>query len=251
MFEEIFKRVLDKLAGPDFWIALGFLAAGVICWLLSGTKTHKKKVRRKKIGMALLLGLVCGAAIWMHHSFFLREPVFPKNVTGILVMRVVGDDAVDSLQAALVEKLNRELQEAGDQHIEVHAGRDRLDDSNGLPAAHARAQVIGQRLNAELVVWGRKIGGKEFYPYITVTAAPENAGGSRTGSWGDNATASWGGTWSDPFRNWSVKSERAAVVVQNMAELHLPKELEDEPFYLIHFLAGYSYYVQMNYEEAL
>jgi tetratricopeptide (TPR) repeat protein len=245
MFEEIFKRVLDKLTGADFWIALGFLAAGVICWLLMGTKTHEKKVRRKQIGIALLLGLVGGAAIWMNHSFFLREPVFSENVTGILVMRVVGDDALDSLQAALVENLNREVQEeAGNQWIEVHAGRDRLDDSNGLPAAHARAQIIGQRLNAKLVIWGRKIGEKEFYPYITVTATPENATAS-------GATASWSGLWSDPFGYWSVKNERAAAVVHNIAELHLPKELEDEPFYLIHFAVGYSYYVQTNYEEAL
>jgi tetratricopeptide (TPR) repeat protein len=163
----------------------------------------------------------------MNHSFFLREPVFSKDVTGILVMRIVGDDALDSLQAAVVEKLNRGLQEeAGDQQIEVHAGRDRLDDSNGLPAAHQRAHIIGQRLNAKLVIWGRKIGEKEFYPYITVLETPDT-------------------------EDWSAKSERAAVVVQNIAELHLPKEFEDELFYLIHFTAGYSYYLQRDYKEAL
>jgi len=225
MLEEIFKRVLDKLTGADFWIALGFGAAVVICWLLIGTKAQEKRVRRKQIGIVLVLALVAGATIWINHSFFLREPVFSKNVTGILIMRVVGDDTLNSLQADLIENLNRELrEEAAGQQIEVHAGRERLDDSNGLPAAHERAQMIGQRLNAKLVVWGRKVGEKEFYPYITVTAAP---------------------------KNWSAKSERAAVVVQNIAELHLPKELVDEPFYLIHFAAGYSYYVQMNYKEAL
>ena len=225
MFEEIFKRFLDKLTGADFWIVLGFLVAGVICWLLIGTKTQEKKVLHRQIGIALVLVVLAGGAIWVNHFFFLRDPAFSKNASGILVMRVVGDDALDSLQAALVENLNRELQEeAAGQQIEVHAGRDRLDDSNGLPAAHERAQIIGQRLNAKLVIWGRKIGQKEFYPYITVTAAP---------------------------KNWSAKSERPAVVVQNIAELHLPKELVDEPFYLIHFAAGYSYYLQKNYKEAV
>jgi tetratricopeptide (TPR) repeat protein len=225
MLEEILKRLLDKLPGADFWIALGFLLAGFICWLLIGTKKQEKKVRRKQVGIALFLGLVGGVAIWMNHYFFLREPVFPKNVIGILVMRVVGDDALDSLQAALVENFNREVQEeAAEQPIEVHASREGLNDNDGLAAAHQRARIIGHRLNAKLVIWGRKIGAKEFYPYITMTTAP---------------------------KNWSVKSERGAVVVQNIAELHLPKEFVDEPFYLMRFAAGYSYYAQTKYKEAL
>jgi tetratricopeptide (TPR) repeat protein len=38
---------------------------------------------------------------------------------------------------------------------------------------------------------------------------------------------------------------------QSITELHLPKELVDEPFYLIHFAAGYAYLLQSNYGEAL
>jgi hypothetical protein len=71
---EIFKRVLNELTGADFWIALGFLAAGYVCWLWIGTTAaDKKKVLRRQIGMALLLALLAGALISGNHFFFLRE----------------------------------------------------------------------------------------------------------------------------------------------------------------------------------
>ena len=49
---------------------------------------------------------------------------------------------------------------------------------------------------------------------------------------------------------WSATSERT-LDVQKIDELRLPEELVDEPFYLIHFAAGYRYYDQGNYKEAL
>src|SRR5438046_1782732 len=136
MSEEIVKRILDKLVGADFWIAVVFLAAVFIFWRLIGTKTREKKVLHRQIGGALVLVVLAVGAIWVNHFFFLRDPAFSKNVIGILVMRVVGDETLDSLQADLVENLNRELrEEAVGQQIEVHAGRDRLDNSSGLRAA--------------------------------------------------------------------------------------------------------------------
>ena len=47
----------------------------------------------------------------------------------------------------------------------------------------------------------------------------------------------------------ALTSERTHDV-QNIEELRLPGELVDEPFYLVHFVAGYSYYDQANYKEA-
>jgi tetratricopeptide (TPR) repeat protein len=225
IIEEIFKRILDKLAGADFWIALGFLAAAIVLWVLIGTtKKHEKKVLLRQIGVSLVLVLLAGGAIWMHQVLFLHEPVFPKDVTGILVMRIVGDDTLNSLQGDLVEKLNAELQkEAADQQVEVHAGGETLDESKGLADAHDRARAIGHRLNAKLVIWGRKIGEKKFYPRITVMAALEK---------------------------WSAARERTHEE-QSITELHLPEELVDEPFYLIHFAGGYSYYIQKNFKEAV
>jgi tetratricopeptide (TPR) repeat protein len=222
---KILDRVLDTLKGADYWIAAAFLVAGLISWLWLGkTKRREKKVLNRQIGVSLVLALVAGGAIWANHSFFQREPVFSKDLTGIVVMRIVGDDALDSLRGDLVEKLNAELQkEFARQPIEVHASREMVDENKGLAAAHKRARAIGQRLNAKLVIWGRKIGEKKFYPRITVISAPEH---------------------------WSGARERTHDV-QNITELQLPEELVDEPFYLIHFAAGYSYYAQENYKDAL
>jgi hypothetical protein len=214
MMEEIFKRILDKLTGADFWIALGLLAAGVVCWLVIGTtKKQEKKVLHRRMGIAFILLLLAGGAIWMNHHFFLREPVFSKDATGILVMRFMGDDSLNSLQSDLVAKLNAELgKEAANQKIEVHAGAETLDENRGLSASHKRARAVGERLNARLVIWGRKIGEKKCYPRITVMAAP---------------------------KAWGAASERTHDE-QSITELHLPQEVVDEPFYLIHFAAGYA-----------
>src|SRR6266446_5342471 len=109
--DKLFEHVLDTLKGVDLYIALGFLAAGFICWRLIGTtRTKEKKVLRRQIGTALFLAVVAGGAIWVHQFFFLRERCFSKNLTGVLVTRIVGDDAFDSLQGDLVGKLNAELQ---------------------------------------------------------------------------------------------------------------------------------------------
>src|SRR5947199_2807983 len=187
------------------------------------TTTDKKKMLRRQLGSGLLIAALAGAVILMNHFFFLQEQGFSKNLTGVLVTRLVGDDPLNSLQGALVEKLNAELQkEETGQQIEVHASSDILNENDGLKAAHERAWAIGERLNATIVIWGRKIGEKQFYPRITVMAAP---------------------------KGWRAVRERTHD--KSIAELHLPKELVDEPFYLIDFAAGYSYYVQENYKEAL
>ena len=180
---------------------------------------------RRQISVVLLIAVLAGASILVNHFVFQRERGFSKNLTGILVARIVGDDgALNSLQGDLVEKLNAELQkEATGQQIEVHTTREMVNENNGLKVAHERARAIGQRLNAKIVIWGRKIGENKFYPRITVMA---------------------------PLEDWSAARERTHEE-QSISELHLPEELVDEPFYLIHFAAGYSYFVQGKYEEAL
>src|SRR6059058_5035835 len=114
---------------------------------------------RRQLGSGLLIAALAGAVILMNHFFFLQEQGFSKNLTGVLVTRLVGDDPLNALQGALVEKLNAELQkEETGQQIEVHASSDILNENDGLKAAHERAWAIGERLNATIVIWGRKIG---------------------------------------------------------------------------------------------
>lgn len=221
---EILKRILDVLKGADLWIALSFLVVGFICWRLIGAAKREKKVLRRQIGAALILAFLAGAALFTKHFVFQRQPVFPKDVTGILVTRIAGDEEHDSLQGELVANLNAQLEkEPAGQRIVVHASAETVEESKGLAAAHERARIIGQRLNAKLVIWGRKIGEKKFYPRITVVSAPES---------------------------WAAESKRTHDV-QSITELHLPEELTDEPFHLLRFAAGYSYYNQHNYREAL
>src|ERR1700722_4889261 len=222
--DDIFKRILDALQGADFWIAVLFLVAGYVCWLSIGTRKEEQPVLRRRIGAAIVLALLAGAAFFVNHAFFQREHVFSKNLTGILVMRMVGDDALNSLQAKLVATLNVELQkDSAVQEIEVHAGREEIDQKAGLAAAHARARAIGQTVNAKLVIWGPKTGEKAFYPCITVLSAPEA---------------------------WSPTTERTHDA-EKMDELHLPEELVDEPLYLSYFSVGYSFYNKRNYKDAL
>src|SRR5438046_10240649 len=136
--DEIFKRILDMLKGADFLIAVGFLTAGYVCWLWIGTTARdKKKVLRRQLGMALLLAVLAAAFILGNHFFFLRERAFSKNVTGVLVTRIVGDDKDNSLQGDLVGKLNAELQkEDTGQQIEVHASNEIVNENYGLKVAH-------------------------------------------------------------------------------------------------------------------
>jgi tetratricopeptide (TPR) repeat protein len=221
---EVIRRILDQLGGANLGIALVFLAAGYLCWLWIGTTAaDKKKVLRRQISVVLIIAVLAGAAILVNHFVFQRERSFSKNLTGVLVTRIVGDDNGNSLQADLVGKLNAELQKQETaQEIVVHASSKIVNENDGLEVAHEHARAIGQRLNAKIVIWGRKIGENKFYPRITVVAPP---------------------------KDWSAARERTHDA-QSITELHLPEELVDEPFYLIHFAAGYSYFVQGKYEEA-
>src|SRR4030095_16705095 len=222
---EVIKRILDQLGGANLGIALVFLAAGYLCWLWIGTTAaEKKKVLRRQISVVLIIAVLAGAAILVNHFVFQRERSFSKNLTGVLVTRIVGDDKGNSLQGDLVGKLNAELQkEEPAQEIVVHASSKIVNENDGLKVAHEHARAIGQRLNAKIVIWGRKIGENKFYPRITVMV---------------------------PLKDWSAARERTHDA-QSITELHLPEALGDEPFYLIHFAAGYSYSVQGKYKEAL
>ncbi len=220
--EEIFKRILGKLKGLDFWIALFFVVAEIVSWeVIGATKAEDKEVLNRRLGVAVTLAVVAVSVIAVRR-FFNRERRFSKKLRGILVMRIAGDDEKDSLQRELIANLNGELQkESTDQQIEVHASREMLDESRGLADAHSRARRIGQRRKAALVIWGQKVGDKKFFPRITFIT-----------------------------KEWMPMSERTHEV-QSITELRLPDILVDEPFYLLDLAVGVSYYRDSKYQDAL
>src|ERR1700683_4035598 len=102
--DEIFRRILDTLKGVDSWIALLFLAVGIICWLWIGTtKKTEKKVLRRQIASGLILAVLAAGAMWANQFFFQREPIFSKSLIGVLVIRIMDDDTLNSTQGVLVE----------------------------------------------------------------------------------------------------------------------------------------------------
>ena len=155
---DVLYLLLKKLKGADFWIAAAFLISGLICWGWLGTgAAPERQVLTRQIVAVLGLAALAGLAIWINHRVFQREPIFAQNLTGILVLRIAGDDAGNSLQVDLVESLNRQLEkEPTGLPIEVHASREMVNTDRGLAFAHTCACKVGERLNAKLVIWGRK-----------------------------------------------------------------------------------------------
>jgi hypothetical protein len=75
-------------------------------------------------------------AFLIHHLVLNSEPPFSRNVIGILILRIAGDDSSAGLQSALVEHLNSQLRnETTDTPIEVHATTKFVNEKLGLAKA--------------------------------------------------------------------------------------------------------------------
>jgi hypothetical protein len=141
MFNEVLKRVLDMLVGFDSWVLAPALMVATIGWLLIGTKSKSERKRLFRQAMPGVLALAVAAVlIGIHHLIPLTS--FPRNIAGILVLKIPGDDN-GSLQRELVSSLNTELAqgEAG-EIIEVWAANKLVDEKQGLVEAHKEARKI-------------------------------------------------------------------------------------------------------------
>jgi tetratricopeptide (TPR) repeat protein len=222
MGDEILKRVLDKLVGFNFWVALAAVAISIIIWFLSGAKNRpeQKKLIRRLFWTAIPL-VVAVIAIWIYH--LIPPKPFPSDVAGILVLHIAGDDSSGSLRTEFVSNLNAELaKETTGQKIEVRGVDDSIDVGNqdlDLDEAHKKARRIGEKRKALLVIWGSKskLGETKFVPCITIV---------RTN------------------KNLNLKGEYT-LPVRDIYEFSLPVK------YLAHFVAGYSFYDRKQYREAL
>jgi tetratricopeptide (TPR) repeat protein len=153
-----------------------------------------------------------------------HDRVFKKDTTGILILRM-GEDASHDLQDAFLAILNgKRRKQKLDAPLDVQTSTKFVNENDGLDLAHNRAREIGRNLNAQLVVWGRKIGANQLFLRITIVVAP---------------------------KEWPVNLERTRDKPMDITDLRLPAEAVDEPLYLVHFGAGFSFYVRGDYAHAL
>jgi tetratricopeptide (TPR) repeat protein len=212
--------------GTNLIIAiLALVIGGLITWYILASQTQRKKVK-VLIFIWLVIILLAGFAMWVCNYIVTWKASFPKDKTGVLVLRIAGDDD-NSLQRNLVSSLKHELMLVGGlaTNISVRASDELLDDAKlDVSVAHQRARGIGQQLNAQIVVWGNCAGGKKFWPWITIVKS--------------NAVSDLPGERQLNFQ----------VIDQTQP---LPELLVNEPVYLAFFLVGFSSYNSGQYVEAL
>lgn len=177
-----------------------------------------KRNLRFGITILFLLGIGVGILYWN------KSQRFQKNVAGILVLKINGDDRSHSLQRQLIASLNAQLaSEAFGGAIEVRAAGEVVDEGAGLSAAHRAARRIGKKQGALLVIWGDKISESQLFPRITIVKEDRNLGPS-----GDRTLAA-----------------------QDLRDVTLPSLAIREPIYLVNFLIGYTCFNREEYDEAL
>lgn len=221
---EFINTLSQKLTGFDLWFALILIGIGSAGWYYFGqTKKVEQKTARRQIGFAVLIFLVGIAGIGANHLFFDSDFTFPKDVAGIWVLRIEGDDENNSLQRLLVSSLNNSIRkEVTGQKIEIRAHNEAVSEAMGLAQAHTKAREIGKAGKAILVIWGNRVGDKTFFPRLTVVERKQS---STSGQW--------------------------TLAAQDISELALPTAQVDRPIYLKHFVTGYAFYDRDNYAAAL
>lgn len=234
MWPDFIKPILEKLPESIFWLAIICLVFGFIgCRILATRNKTKRKIlyRQIKFGVFMFLIFIAGIGILfagnkIYYAYHTPDYIFPKDVAGILVLRINGDDSNNSLQTDIVSSLNTELaKESLKQKIEVHGGTEIIDESAmDLSQAHKQAKQIGQKSHAILVIWGNKVAAKKiFHPRITIISEGRKP----------------------------IIGGECTLNVQNISEIKLPEEVVFRPIYITHFVVGYSLFNQQQYSEAL
>lgn len=195
-------------------------------------KWYQKRKRWQKTAIKWFISLAVAGYLFVSYALpTIREwwanrySPFPKDVAGILVLRIEGDDVDNDLQRRLVSELNISVRkEAVGQKIEVRGQNELVSESiMGLTQAHAKAREIGKACKAILVIWGNRVDDNTFYPRLTVVESKSSS--STSGQW--------------------------ALAAQDITELKLPSARVDQPVYLKHFVTGYAFYDRENYAAAL
>ena len=223
MIGEIFKNLSVYFHGLNLVVVIAglFLIWGARWWFFAIESERKKA--KPVVCFSLIVLVACSAIIIFNNWREGSALTFSKSQTGVLILHIVGDKD-NLLQRDLLESLRQELGKAQLTNIAVRVLDEELDDSNpDASSAHQRARRIGKQLNAQLVVWGSRVGEKKFWPFITIVNQSKSS---------------------------FLHGERQ-LDPQEVDQMHLPLELVDEPIYLATFIVGLSSYESGHYEEAL
>lgn len=223
---EIISKMLDKLSGFDFWFVVTLVFIGFVGWYFLGrSNMEEQRIARRQIVFVLLVALIGVLGISIYHIVYAPDFKFPKNSTGILVLRLDGDDNDNSQQLALISRLNNELsKEVTDPNIEIRGNDKKISEALGWQKAHELAREIGRKNNAALVIWGNCTNKKRFYPRITIVR--------------------------DEPRS-VMRGDLASIIVQDINEVILPDEFINQSIYIAHFTIGYIYFIKDNYPRSL
>ena len=130
MTEKLIDLVLQQFVGVDLIIAIVGLLIGWLLWLLIfGKKQERKKLIPRLVFCGFIV-LAISIAIFVNHRVIKSANTFKKGQTGVLVLRIAGDDSSNSLQRDLVESLRKELRKVPSTNsIVVLASDEQLDDT--------------------------------------------------------------------------------------------------------------------------
>ena len=223
--QEIGSKVVEFFP-EGYYRIIALVAFAAI--VLNGMWIWAKKEDRKKIGKlvrrSLLICSLAGIAMFIAKLFLNNENTFKVGKTGVLILRILGDDN-NSRQVDLIESIRAETRKnSTSSSVQVLASDVLLDDRKIDPVnAHQQARSIGQRLKAQVVIWGNLVDGKKFWPHITVV-----------------------NTNSPPFASFEQEMNP-----QNLDQFDLPKELLTEPISLSLFLEAFALYQDGQHAKAL
>ncbi len=222
MWGSLLNSVLGLLSGFYFVSALVGILVGRALWYFLGVRIKDEQRRLNcrftSVGVVIVLWLL-GSGIY---SVATAPDYEFADVTGILILRIEGDDA---LQDRLVSEFNNQLsRDSLEVEIEVLRHQAIVSEGElGLPGAHEQARHIGAETGAHVVIWGRVGKERAYYPRFTlVQSVPSLA-----------------------------KEGAYTLAAQDISKITLPPVFLNKAVYVARLVAGCLFYGRSRYEAAL
>lgn len=181
-------------------------------------KTGKKSINRTFLVIFILI-IIFGVVISVNYFILSPKPIFSKDKSGILVLKIDGDKQ-DSLQNHYVNSLNKELY---DLEISVKSLNSAVTMQTGIKQAYKQTREIGKENNAFLVIWGEQIEPNKFRPRLTVV---------------HDST-------------YSTSKDTPIMTNQKVNEIDLPVDIIPQSKILKNFVKGYFLFTQQQYSESI